>query len=196
VAATISYGPGVPDEAELRLCGDVAGRRVVELGLADASNAVAVATLGARAIGVDPDAGRAEAVRHAAEGAGVRVEVHQSDLADLGFATSASVDLVLSVWSLQQVDDLPRLLRQVHRILKPGAPFVCSLPHPIAAMLEGGEVVLRKPYWSGGRTVSAIFTAMTRADFQVDVIAEPAPIAAKDAFVPGALIVRARKLGV
>ena len=65
-----------------------------------------------------------------------------------------------------------------------------------SAPSETFEVVLRKPYWSGGRTVSAIFTAMTRADFQVDVIAEPAPIAAKDAFVPGALIVRARKLGV
>jgi SAM-dependent methyltransferase len=196
VVASITFGPGVPDEAELRLCGDVSGRRVVELGLADPSNAVTVASLGGRAIGVDPDEARADAARRAAEAAGVRVEVHRGDLADLGFATSASVDLVLSVWSLQHVDDLPRLLRQVHRVLKPGAPFVCSLPHPIAAMLEGGEVVLRKPYWSGGRTVSALFTAITRADFQVDVMLEPAPVSGKDAFVPAALLLRARKLGV
>ena len=73
-----------------------------------------------------------------------------------------------------------------------------SVPHPIAAMLEGGEVVLRKPYWStGARTTSDLFTALQRANFQVDVILEP-PAAGghPNAHVPAALVMRARKLGV
>jgi SAM-dependent methyltransferase len=197
VGTTISYGAGVPGEADLRLCGDVAGKRVIELGLANPPNALAFAHLGAKAIGVDADPDRVAAARLQADAEGVHVELHQVDLADLGFATSASVDLVFSAGGLAGVDDLPRLFRQVHRVLKPGMPFVFAVAHPIASMLEGGEVVLRKPYWAaGGRTVSGLFTALSRANLEVDVIAEPAPVDTKDAYVPAALVVRARKLGV
>jgi SAM-dependent methyltransferase len=197
VGTTISYGAGVPGEGDLRLCGDVAGKRVIELGLADPPNAVAFAHLGAKAMGVDPRPDRVAAARRLADTEGVRIELHQGDLGDLGFATSASVDLVFSAGALSNVDDLPRVLRQVHRVLKPNAPLVFAVDHPIASMLEGGEVVLRKPYGSvGGRTVSGLFTALTRSNFLVDVMAEPVPVDAKDAYVPAALVVRARKLGV
>jgi len=194
----ISYGDDVPDESELRLCGDVATKRVVELGLgAGTPNAITFAALGAKTMAVEPSSDLVAAARREAERAEVRVEFHQGDLADLGFATSASVELVFSAGALALVDDLPRVFRQVHRILKPGAPLVFSLPHPIAAMLEGGEVVLRKPYWStGARTTSDLFTALQRANFQVDTILEPQPLANANALVPAALVMRARKLGV
>jgi SAM-dependent methyltransferase len=194
----ISYGDDVPDESELRLCGDVAAKRVVELGLGPgAPNAITFASLGAKTMAVDPSGDRVAAARREAERAEVHVEFHQAELADLGFATSASVDLVFSAGALAAVDDLPRVFRQVHRILKPGSPLVFSLPHPIAAMLEGGEVVLRKPYWStGARTTSDLFTALQRANFQVDTILEPPPLSAGGAHVPAALVMRARKLGV
>jgi SAM-dependent methyltransferase len=146
---------------------------------------------------VDPSGERVAAARRDAERAEVRVEFHQADLADLGFATSASVDLVFSAGALGTVDDLPRVFRQVHRILKPGSPLVFSVPHPIAAMLEGGEVVLRKPYWAtGARTISDLFTALQRANYQVDVILEPQPLSQSNTHVPAALVMRARKLGV
>ncbi len=194
----ISYGDDVPDESELRLCGDVATKRVVELGLgAGTANAITFAALGAKTMAVEPSGDLVAAARREAERAEVRVEFHQGELADLGFATSASVDLVFSAGALAAVDDLPRVFRQVHRILKPGAPLVFSLPHPIAAMLEGGEVVLRKPYWStGARTTSDLFTALQRANFQVDTILEPQPLANPNTHVPAALVMRARKLGV
>jgi len=194
---TISYGPDVPTEADLRLCGDIAGKRVIELGAGASANAAAFAALGAKAILVDPRPEAAAATRQAAEAAEVRVEIHQNDLADLGFATSGSVDLVVSAGSLTGVDDLARVFRQVHRVLRPNAPFVFSLPHPIAAMLEGGQLVIRKPYWAAGsRTVGALFTALSRANFQVDVILEPQSTTAKDSMVPSALVMRARKLGL
>jgi SAM-dependent methyltransferase len=195
--STITYGPDVPDETELRLCGDVQAKRVVELGVSPESNAVAFATLGAKTMAVDPSAERVTAARRQAEAAQVHVEFHQGDLADLGFATSASVDLVFSSGALGDVDDLARVFRQVHRVLKPGSALVFSMAHPIAAMLEGGEVVLRKPYWAtGARTVGDVFMALSRANFQVDVLAEPSPIGHANALVPSALVVRARKLGV
>jgi ubiquinone/menaquinone biosynthesis C-methylase UbiE len=189
---TITYAPGVPPETELRLCGDLAGKRVVELG--SGANAVALAKAGARVMVVDPSADEVAEGRLAADAAEVRIEFHQSDLADLGFATSASVDLVLSTGALGQVDDISRVFRQVHRVLRPGQPFVLSVPHPLTAALEGGEVVLRRPYGSPpARTVSAYFTSLQRANFDVDVLLEPVPAGA---LVPAALLLRARKLGV
>lgn len=195
--AIISYGPRIPDESELRLCGDVAGKRVIELG-ASGGAAAAFASRGAKAIAVDPiaaalDVARARAAELSAPGEELRVECHQGDLADLGFATSASVDLVFSATVLGEVDDLARVCRQVHRVLKPGAPLVFSLAHPMAAMLDGERVVKR--YGEISRTVSDVFMTLTRANFQVEVLAEPTAVSGST-IVPPMLVVRARKLGV
>src|SRR5215471_17554863 len=105
----VRYGTGVADDSELRLCGDVAGKRVMELGISSPSNAVALAIAGARAIAVDPSAERIATLRKQAEQAEVTVQCHQSEVADLGFATSASTDLVLASHSLHEVDDIARL---------------------------------------------------------------------------------------
>lgn len=192
--AIISYGPGIPDESDLRLCGDVQGKRVIELG-ATGGAAVAFAARGAKAIAVDPDAAALDAARaRAAElsepGEELRVECHRGDLADLGFATSGSVDLVFSAVALGAVDDLARVLRQVHRVLKPGALFVFSVPHPMTAMLATGDL----RYGEDGRTVSEIFMALVRANFQVEVLAEPESRDGRP--TPPMLVVRSRKLGV
>ena len=135
------------------------GKRVIELG--GGSNAVSLARLGARVLVVEPSPEEVTRGRREAEAADVRIEFHESDLADLGFATSGSVDLVISTGSLGHVDDISRVFRQVHRVLRQRQPFVLSLPHPLTAALEGGEVVLRRPYGTPpARTVSAYFTAL------------------------------------
>jgi len=191
--SAISYGPGVPDEHDLRLCGDVTGKRVIELG--GTANAVAFAERGARVLAA-ATAEQIDEGRERAEQSEVRVEFHAGDLADLGFATSGSVDLVFSSGALAGVDDLPRVLRQAHRVLKPEGSLVFSVPHPMAAMLEGGEVVLRRGYGNGARTTSDYFMAVMRAGFRVDVMAEPHSINQPGALVPAALVIRAKKLGV
>jgi SAM-dependent methyltransferase len=192
MATVISYGAGVPDERDLRLCGDVTGKRVLELG--DATNAVAFAERGARVLAAVSPAQVGDGRESAIE-AEVHVEFHPGDLADLGFATSGSIDLVFST-ALAAVDDLPRVLRQAHRVLKPEGSLVFAVPHPLAAMLEGGEVVLRRAYGHGARTASDYFMAVMRAGFRVDVMAEPSPTDQPGALVPVALVMRAKKLGV
>jgi SAM-dependent methyltransferase len=192
MVSAISYGPGVPDDGDLRLCGDVNGKRVIELG--GTANAIAFAERGARAMAAaTPE--QVEEGREQAEQAGVRVEFHAGDLADLGFATSGSVDLVFST-ALAGVDDLARVLRQAHRVLRPETSLVFAVPHPMAAMLEGGEIVLRRGYGSGTRTTSDYFMAVMRASFRVDVMAEPHPLGQPGSLVPAALVMRAKKLGV
>ena len=196
----IWYGANVADEAELRLCGDVAGKRVIELGVASSHaaplpNSVVMAVAGAKAIAIDPSPQAIAAVRAAAERAEVRVECHVGDLADLGFATSASVDLVIASQSLAAVDDLPRLLRQVHRVLKPGAPFVVAIQHPVAAMFAHDHTATAA-YGANSSTFTELYMAFERSNFRLDVIHELNDVRVRDPLCPSVLIVRARKQGV
>jgi SAM-dependent methyltransferase len=194
--ADIRFGPSIPGEAELRLLGELAGRRVLELGCPEPANPVAYAQRGAKAIVVDADPDRLAAARAAADAAEVRIESHRAGPAELGFATSGSVDLVVAAGTLDAVDDLNRVFRQVHRVLKSSGAFVLAVAHPLSRMLDGGEVVLRRPYWEPeGRTVSGLFAALGRAGFDVEVMAEPTPTTPA-ALVPPQLLVRARKLGI
>jgi SAM-dependent methyltransferase len=220
--AVVTYGADLPTESDLRLLGTVEGARVLDLGCGSGHNAVTLAQQGAKVIAVDPSADHLALVRDRAERAEVRVELHQAGLAELAFLRSDSVDAAISVMALASVDDVARVFRQVHRVLKPEAPLVCSFPHPAFAMFDPtGADPLRvaRPYdqsdpisWDLGadvvtdhpRTVSQLFTALHRASFFVDHLLEPtAPArgahssAYTDAMVavPATLILRARKQG-
>ena len=198
---SIWFGPHVADDSDLRLCGDLAGKRAIELGIshppiAPGPNAIEMALAGAKAIAVDPSAERIAAARSAAELAEVSIQCHHGDLADLGFATSASVDLVVAAGSLGGVDDLPRLLRQVHRVLKPGASFVVTMAHPIAELFDTGDAAVTHRYGDGSITFSDLYMSFERSNFHVDSVHELNDRRHRDALVPAVLAVRARKLGV
>jgi SAM-dependent methyltransferase len=169
---------------------------VLELGIADDVNCVALAAAGAKAIAIDPDATAVARGRRAAEAAEVRVEFHHGELADLGFATSGSIDLVVAAGSLHRVDDLSRVLRQVHRVLRPDAPFVVALPHPVAGMFDVATGTVAHTYGAApDRSISELFTALTRANFRVDVMHELFPVSRPNGRVPVLLVLRARKVG-
>ena len=188
MVANITFGPGPANDDELRLCGDVSeGRRAVELGISEWFNSVAFARAGAKSIAVDTDGDRISATRRRAAEAEVPVQCIESDLADLGDIASSSCEVVLAAHTLTDVDDLSRLLRQVHRILKPSMPLVISLPHPFAT------VDTDHPYGATGRTIGAWFTALNRANFRVDHLLELGASPATPA--PVTLILRARKEG-
>ncbi len=188
VVANINFGPGAANDDELRLCGDVSdGRRAVELGISRWYNSVAFARAGAKSIAVDTDADLVAETRRRAADAEVPVQCLQTDLADLGDIASGSCEVVLAVQTLDEVDDLGRLLRQVHRILKPSMPFVLSMTHPYS------RVDAEHPYGAVDRTVGSWFTALTRANFHVDQIYELGASASHPA--PATLVLRARKEG-
>jgi SAM-dependent methyltransferase len=191
----IRFGRDIPDDRELRLCGDISdGKRALELGVSRELNAIAFALAGAKAIAVDPSADRIAEVRAAAAKAEVSVECHQSDLADLGFATSASTSLVVANHTLTDVDDLGRLLRQVHRVLRASHPFVISVPHPFAGVHTSDQYGSKvHPYGSVGRTIGDWFVHLGRANFRVDQILELG--VSEISPVPSTLVIRARKEG-
>ena len=184
----INYGPGTPGDDVLRLCGDVSdGRRAIELGISPWFNSVAFARAGAKSIAIDTDLERIAETRRRATAAEVQVQCLETGLADLGDVASASCEVVLAAYTIDRVDDLGRLLRQVHRILKPGMPLVLSMPHPYA------DISAKQPYGTGARTIGEWFTALTRANFRIDQLHELGATAHSPA--PAVLVLRARKEG-
>lgn len=191
----IRFGRDLPDDTELRLCGDLSnGKRALELGVSRHRNALAMAQAGARTIAVDPDLTKLDDLRRRAAELEITVQGHHGDLADLGFATSASIDLVVADHTLVEVDDLGRLLRQVHRVMRSSRPFVISVPHPFAGVHstdQYGSKVL--PYGTVGRTIGDWFINLSRANFRVDQILELG--VSETSPVPTTLVLRAVKEG-
>ena len=188
----VTYGDAVPNDEELGLLGDVSGgRRVIELGIAD-NNSIALAQRGAKAIAVDPDQDRLTNLRVAAADADVSVECHAGDLGDLGFAPSGTIDVVLAVHTLDDVDDLGRILRQVHRVLKPGAPFVLVLNHPFASVGPMRDGTIRR-YGEDQRTVGELLAALDRSNFRVESFDELG--VSGESAVPTTLAIKVRKQG-
>lgn len=221
-SGVVVYGAEVPNEAELKLLGTVEGKRILDLGCGTGRNAVVLAQQGAKVIGVDGSTDRLAAARERAEAASVRVELHQGELAELAFLRSDSIDAALCVMELASVDDLARVFRQVHRVLKPEAALVASFPHPAFAMIDptatdplrivrsyddatprtwelDGRDVVDHP-----RTFAALFTTFQRANFRIDHLSEPTAgsgAARSETYaevmrtVPATLLLRARKQG-
>jgi SAM-dependent methyltransferase len=160
---------------------------------------------------IDPAKAMILASRQAADAAELKIEWHVGELAELAFLRADSVDIALCMMALSEHEDMGRVLRQVHRVLKNGAPFLFSLEHPMAmAQMEGPGrrayhdpnpiTVTRygQPFTLYPRTISEVFTAVTRAGYRIDAMVEPpASSAVGSAWTaPAGVVLRARKVGV
>lgn len=207
----VHFGPGLPDDSELRIVpGHLGGKRVLELGCGAGQAAVAFARMGARIIAVDSSAEMLAGARRRAEWATVGIDFRLGDLSDLAFVPAESIDLVFCAASIDYVEDLGRVLRSVHRVLRSQAAFVFSLEHPVALCLEStgpGDRVLARGYADPApvkverygeafliypRTISEVVGTLGRAGFRVEALAEPG---GSDPRVPGATVWRTRKDG-
>jgi SAM-dependent methyltransferase len=222
-ADTIQFGLDLPTETDLRLCGDLKGRRVLDVGCGAGENAVAMARMGAHVIAIDTSSAQLSLGRRLAEEAEVRVEWHEVDAADLAFLRADSIDLALAAGVVHEIEDIDRLLRQVHRVLRAGAPFVFTHEHPMRLTIgrddeapDGlplGPFEVRRSYFDVApivttrdgeplqvwpRTIADVFSALHRAGYRVDVLLEPETTRSSDPgpAVPTAVLWRARKEGV
>jgi len=204
----VRYARSGPTDRELRLIGDAAGLRTLDLGTGSGQAAIALARRGATSIAIDTSAARIASAQRAAERSAVRVEWHTGDLSELAFLSADSIDLVFSAYALGAVEDLDRLFRQVHRVLRPGGRFVFSYEHPIATALraqrsafDDAPLLVER---DGAQTaihlhpIGTVLTALGRAGFRVDTIIEPRPTASagETALLPSTIVWRAKKEGV
>ncbi|SCL15705.1 Methyltransferase domain-containing protein [Micromonospora nigra] len=118
-------------EADARLLGELTGRRVLELGCGAASCARWLATQGARPVAVDLSAGMLRHAALAADRTGVRVPLAQADALALPFADAAFDTACTAFGAVPFVADSAALMREVHRVLRPGGRWVFSVTHPM-----------------------------------------------------------------
>jgi SAM-dependent methyltransferase len=118
-------------EGEAHLLGDVAGRRVLEVGCGSAPCARWLRREGADVVALDLSAGMLARAAELNRSSGVAVPLLQADVGALPLAT-ASVDLACSAFGgLPFVADVGGALAEVARVLRPGGRFVASVNHPM-----------------------------------------------------------------
>ncbi len=128
----VHYGSLAPGERELRLLGEVAGKRVIEIGCGGGQNSIALTKWGATCIGVDPSPAQLDHARRLAREIGVEVHFVEGVAENLSPFPDESFDIVLSSYAFDYVTDLRRAYDEAWRVLVPGGLFVFCLSHDVA----------------------------------------------------------------
>jgi len=145
------WGPEGLDEAHARVLGDVAGRRVLEIGCGAAQCARWLGSQGAHPVGLDLSERQLQHARRIDEAAGVRVPVVAGTATALPFS-DGSFDIVFSAFgALQFVRDAGRAVSEAARVLRPGGTFAFSVTHPVRWCMPddptAAGLVVTSSYW-------------------------------------------------
>lgn len=185
------------DEADAGLLGEVAGRRVLEVGAGAAQCSRWLQSRGAQVVAGDLSLGMllgAVRIDAARAPAAPPVPLVQCDAVALPFA-DAAFDLACSAYgAVPFVADSTALMREVARVLRPGGRWVFSVTHPMRWSLPddpgpGGLVVTssyfdRTPYVEQAADGSAVYVEhhrtigdrvreITAAGLVLDDVVEP-----------------------
>ena len=178
--------------AMLALAGDVAGRRILDVGCGAGPLLEALRDRGAIVTGIDKSAGMLDlARRRLGDDANLQ-------LAELGrplpFPDDTFDDVTASL-VLHYLEDWGPALAELRRVLKPGGRLIVSVDHPFVINLVHREVGLEPDYFATyshaaewtvdgqtallkfwARPLHAMIDAFTAAGFRITVISEP-PVA-------------------
>lgn len=156
------YRDALNTPAFLAMLPPIKGLHGLDVGCGEGSNTRKLAQLGAKMHGIDIAPTFVRHARTAEEAEPLGIVFQTSDGMALPFA-SELFDFVTSFMALMDMPDQARVLREIHRVLRPGAFLQFSILHP--CFVPPYRKVLREP---GGR-VRAI---ETRANPMNSIVAE------------------------
>ncbi len=118
-------------ESDAHLLGDVAGRRVLEVGAGAAQCSRWLVAHGAQVVATDVSGGMLGESRALDAALGADTPVVQADARVLPFA-GRSFDIAFTAFgAIPFVADADRVHREVARVLRPGGSWVFSVTHPV-----------------------------------------------------------------
>jgi ubiquinone/menaquinone biosynthesis C-methylase UbiE len=109
----------------------LAGARLLDIGCGDGTDLMAFRRMGATPVGIEPSEALVSLARRKAPGIDVRLGAGEQ----LPFAT-ASFDIVVSKYAIQTSPDVPQVLAEAARVLKPGGHLLVLSKHPLRQFLE------------------------------------------------------------
>jgi SAM-dependent methyltransferase len=137
VATEILTGKSCLSPEQLSLAGNVAGKRLLDLGCGDGFELLEWARLGADVVGVDNSPLQIAAAQRAAETLGVPCQLLVADLMQLPpELLQGNFDLVFSAWVTAWIGDLDCWFHAVYQALKPGGLFLLSGGHPFSVFMN------------------------------------------------------------
>jgi ubiquinone/menaquinone biosynthesis C-methylase UbiE len=173
--------------AILDLAGDVAGRRILDVGCGAGPLLAALRERGAVVTGVDSSTKMLELAR---QRLGDGADLHPADLSSPLSFPDGAFDDVIACLVLHYLEDWTAPLAELRRVLVPGGRLIVAVNHPTVNKLafpdadyfatrkfsyehtfSGQNAVLT--YWH--RPLHGMTGAFTEAGFRIAVISEPSP---------------------
>ena len=129
-----------PSDKDLNIIGDVKCLTVLEIGSGSCNCGIALARNGAEVTCSDLSQEQLKIGKEVAKKAGVTINFVCSDMTDLSFTASDTVDLVVSMSALDYVEDFNKVCSEVSRVLKNGGRFVFCATHPVMSCVGATEL--------------------------------------------------------
>ena len=192
----LCWGHRVAPERELRLLGDVRGKRALVLGCGGGQDVIALARLGASHVtGVDFSKTQLAHAKENLARAKVTATLIEASVAELPMLADESFDLVVSVHAMSYVERVDACFVEARRVLVRGGTFAFSTQHPIDCATSDAppygfiksyfELETNEPWTSLGgrsasfrryhRTVADYFRCLQNARFTIEALLEPPP---------------------
>ena len=192
----LCWGHRVAPERELKLLGDVRGKRALVLGCGGGQDVIALAKLGAAHVtGVDFSKTQLAHAKENLARADVAAHLVESSISELPMFGDERFDLVVSVHVMSYVEHVDRCFAEARRVLVPSGILAFSTQHPMdCATSDEAPYGFIKSYfeletnevWSslGGhgapfrryhRTVADYFKCLQNARFTIEALLEPKP---------------------
>jgi SAM-dependent methyltransferase len=192
----VHYAPFAPGERELKLLGQVDGKRVLELACGGAQNSIALSRWGADTVAMDISPTQLRRALTLRSETKTQVELVMGDMELPRMFKPGSFDIVLSSFGWEFIPDLAVCFHECYALLKPGGVMIVSTAHPLNAFVwdEAQQAVLVTDYfnppvevWEDSvpdghdpgttffHTFEEMFGLLTAEGFRIDKVLEPYP---------------------
>ena len=132
------YGPFCPTEKELKLINvrTIKNKKVLELGCGGGQSCIFLAKKGAICSGIDISENQINYAIDLAKKNSVKIKYHVGSGDNMSIFENNKFDVILSIFSLQYIENLRTCLGEIKRILKKNGRFIFSLDHPFYSIIS------------------------------------------------------------